>query len=520
MIIIGYFKVFRGGKLLEANAQFYSMPKSMQSSILSWRIAHKGIALVILPLVVNCAWIVMLNSCLESTEKLAEMERSQTLLLQHVNGSFLKFAEVLGMVTSYAATGQNSFRVAYLKRLNDVRDELRELRALKSYKATVEQFADAVIQDAESQTTALERARIPDDKESLEAGILAVKQFRRFTDSAQRTIVKIQRQISTQQMELDRIHADQAETRARTRLMVFLGLGANIILAGVLAFYFVSDITRRLRTLVVNAEKLPLYEPLQDVVGGHDELSEVDAALHNAAAELERSREYRSSLMQMMAHDLRSPLAALKVSLALLYKKNQEKIGDDGLRQMNGMNASIDRLINLISDLLILERLERNELVLDQGPENIREVAQVAIDSVASLAEARKITIENAVPKLYVTCDRERILQVLVNYLSNAIKHSPSSADVSVSAAEEGGAPGMLRVEVRDRGAGIDSREAAQLFEKFHQLRAGKELGGSGLGLAISRLIIEAHGGRVGVVGRKGEGAEFWFTLPYGEEAK
>jgi len=94
-------------------------PKTSKSKPLSMRIIHKGLAIVLLPLVVNTVWILMLNNCLESTEHLAELERSQSILLQHINSSFFKFAGVMTSLTSYVATGDPRLKAQYLSQLQE-----------------------------------------------------------------------------------------------------------------------------------------------------------------------------------------------------------------------------------------------------------------------------------------------------------------------------------------------------------------------------------------------------------------
>src|SRR5579883_1586202 len=198
--------------------------------------------------------------------------------------------------------------------------------------------------------------------------------------------------------------------------------------------------------------------------------------------------------MQMMAHDLRAPLASISVSLEVMAKTKQQELDAGSLKQIKSMNSSIGRLLAIINDLLILDRLEHNELSLDLAPENIKEVCQVAIESVAGLAEQKQLSLQNHAEKNYAVFDRERILQVLVNYLSNAIKHSPTNGVISIEAALEPSSDGekWLHVSVSDQGPGLTESESAVLFEKFRQLKEGEKAGGSGLGLALCKLIVTA----------------------------
>jgi signal transduction histidine kinase len=123
----------------------------------------------------------------------------------------------------------------------------------------------------------------------------------------------------------------------------------------------------------------------------------------------------------------------------------------------------------------------------------------------------KNIEIKNEVSKEYANIDRNRILQVVTNLLSNAIKFSPSRGLIRVVSAKH---EGEIEITVMDSGRGLAPEEKANLFQKFHQTNEGKKAGGSGLGLAISKLIIESHGGTVGVNSEPGKGSEFWFSVP------
>jgi len=495
-------------------------PKTSKSKPLSMRIIHKGLAIVLLPLVVNTVWILMLNNCLESTEHLAELERSQSILLQHINSSFFKFAAVMTSLTSYVATGDPRLKAQYLSQLQEVQNELKYLQSASRYRTTMQKFAAEVFDTAETHFSEMEQFSVPNNSESFADSIQKFKSFERFARRVSATNQELQKHIADQQKELDKIHRTQDKERKRTRFVVFTGLAANLVLAIVLTAGFVGDITRRLKVLVENANRLPRYLVLKNSVTGGDELRELDMALHKAADELAKAKDYRTSLMQMMAHDLRAPLASISVSLEVMAKTKQQELDAGSLKQIKSMNSSIGRLLAIINDLLILDRLEHNELSLDLAPENIKEVCQVAIESVAGLAEQKQLSLQNHAEKNYAVFDRERILQVLVNYLSNAIKHSPTNGVISIEAALEPSSDGekWLHVSVSDQGPGLTESESAVLFEKFRQLKEGEKAGGSGLGLALCKLIVTAHGGEVGVSSEQGKGSTFWFTLPVQED--
>lgn len=475
------------------------------------RIIHKGLALVIIPLVVNTVWICLLNNCLERTAHLADIEREQSKILRHINACFFKFAEVMGSTSGYFMSGDKRLRSEASSQFLALTEEVGALDKLGVNNPKLRQFAHDVLSTAKEQYKVIDSAEIPDDELSFHKTLLQFKSFKGFVRRAGSTNRQLQYYVVCQQAELDKVRESEIKSRESTRLLVAAGLLVNFLLAIALALYFIGDITKRLAILVENARRLPSALTLNQSVRGRDELKELDSALHQAANELASAREYRSSLMQMLAHDLRSPLSSCLISLDLFVKNNQQTLSPASLGQVKSMSANLERLVSLVSDFLLIEKLEQNQLPIVLAPENLKELTQTAIDSVTGLSQAKSLVIANKVPAEYLQVDRERILQVLVNYLSNAIKFSPSGGKIEVFCDR---VDNSIQLSVLDHGQGISQQDCQKLFQKFNQLKAGKQAGGSGLGLAMCKLIVQEHGGAVGVDSVPGQGSRFWFTLP------
>ena len=172
--------------------------------------------------------------------------------------------------------------------------------------------------------------------------------------------------------------------------------------------------------------RLPRLQPLNEPIGGNDELSSLDATMHAAFDQLKEATEYRKSLMEMMAHDLRTPLAACQISIEMLDTIDGAKLSPMGQKQLHSIKVNVSRQLNLIKELLLLESLESGTMELDVQMADLAKVAQNAIDTVQALATAKDISLVNAITASGiegVPCDPERISQVFTNYLSNAIKH-------------------------------------------------------------------------------------------------
>jgi two-component system, NtrC family, sensor histidine kinase KinB len=220
----------------------------------------------------------------------------------------------------------------------------------------------------------------------------------------------------------------------------------------------------------------------------------------------------REDMASMIYHDLRSPLANIVSSIALLASMLDEK--DTTERSVLGIAShSTARIQRLVDSLLDLNRLEAGQPVTDQKVADPMALVQLAFKDVAPAAQGRHQKLISSLPEhlppLWVDTDMSH--RVLVNLIENAIKFTPSEGSIEVGAKEDGE---WLQFWVRDNGPGIPSADQEHIFEKFIRLREKSKSGGLGVGLAFCRLAVQGHGGRIWVESRHGKGATFRFTLP------
>lgn len=231
----------------------------------------------------------------------------------------------------------------------------------------------------------------------------------------------------------------------------------------------------------------------------------------SAKHELEKLKQ---EFLSMMAHDLRTPLTSIKCFLELVSEGVYDGRIDELKRRSSGIGNDTTRLINMISSLLNLHKLEAGRLQLSIEVVPVSEIIFRSMQSLASWAESRNIPLDVPTPKpnLLVSADGDYTVQVLVNLLSNAIKFSPKGSPVSITHEAH---DDFVKIKVIDKGRGIPKEVQARLFNRFEQARLSdaRVEGGSGLGLAISKAIVEEQGGSIGVNSEPGQGCEFWFTL-------
>jgi K+-sensing histidine kinase KdpD len=225
-------------------------------------------------------------------------------------------------------------------------------------------------------------------------------------------------------------------------------------------------------------------------------------------ARLFEQRDYLSDI----AHELRAPLTAISgYSQMLLEDPFDDETTHEFIQIIHDESRRMGELVNTFLDLV---RLESGRTELKKTAVDVREIVEQTVAVLQPTAQQRNIVIAADVPAdvLPIQADANRLKQVMLNLVSNAIKYNRPGGQVFVSARVEGA---HLRVAVRDTGVGIAPEDLARLGEKFFRVRgASEETLGSGLGIAIVKQIVEAHGGQMDVQSTVGEGSTFSFTLP------
>jgi signal transduction histidine kinase len=230
-----------------------------------------------------------------------------------------------------------------------------------------------------------------------------------------------------------------------------------------------------------------------------------------AAAIMEQARAVREreTILATVSHDLKNPLNTLLVSSEVLVRK----LPEEPVRKHHQLlTRSTDRMMRLIADLLDASAIERGQLAVQRRPEDMRLLANEALDLLRPLAPNKNLMLESGEP-VAVLCDRERVLQVLSNVIGNAIKFSPDGSTVRVRVQR---APHAASISVQDDGPGIEAGDLPYVFDRYWHTKSAR--GGSGLGLFIAKGIVEAHGGRIWAESRCGGGSTFHFIVPVSEE--
>lgn len=237
--------------------------------------------------------------------------------------------------------------------------------------------------------------------------------------------------------------------------------------------------------------------------------------LHDIS-EIKRLENVRKDFISNVSHELRTPLTSIKGFIETLLNGALDDQANNR-RFLNIINNHAQRLGKLIDDILDLSALESQQLSLNMDTIDLKELIEETVEDFnPQLAKAKtKCTIAITEKKLSVHADRDRIKQVLVNLIDNAIKFNKERGNITITALPA--VKDMIKITIIDTGQGIPQKDLPRIFERFYRVdkARSRELGGTGLGLSIVKHIIEGHHGQVGVESAEEIGSTFWFTLPF-----
>jgi len=241
--------------------------------------------------------------------------------------------------------------------------------------------------------------------------------------------------------------------------------------------------------------------------------------VYDVTERLEAER-FKQQFSNMISHDLRTPLTAVQSTLELLAANVYGPLSEKAVSKVSRAKGNLDHTIKLINNLLDLEKMNTSTMQMQIRKTALKPMLDRCAAAVSPIAESRDVTIDLPDTEIALDLDEQRISQVVINLLGNALKFSPKSSiikvDIEIDASQ-------MKLTVSDQGPGIAVDKRAQIFERFLQLPStrksveifvGAKIEGTGLGLAICKAIVEAHGGEIGVDGAAGGGSAFWFWIP------
>ena len=289
-----------------------------------------------------------------------------------------------------------------------------------------------------------------------------------------------------------------------------------LLLSGAVGLLLSGAIARPLRRLTAAAGAVAQGQfDLQVPVHSRDELGHLSQAFNEMTARLRAGRQMQVDFVANVSHELRTPLTAIKGMLETLRAGAMD---DSDVRDsfLATAESETDRLIRLVNDLLLLSRADSEALNLQRESRDLASLMQATIDKMESQAAERDLILRleasPETPPAWI--DSDRVQQVLVNLLDNAIKYSRPGGTVTLKVTTT--PDGLPLVQVRDEGMGIPAEDLSHVGQRFYRADKARTRaeGGSGLGLAIAQALVQAHGGQLWLESRESQGTVVSFTLP------
>lgn len=324
-----------------------------------------------------------------------------------------------------------------------------------------------------------------------------------FHKAANITRADIQKTIAKQSEDIARTTAEnrgliEAKSAGNRNAVTFITLVALLAVACASAALALG-ITKPLRRLTEVAAAMARGDLKQFIeVKSRDEVGQLARSFNEMAAAVAEVDQMKSEFVTIASHELRTPIHAMLLSVSGLLEGYSGKIDEEAREDLQLTREGIERLMRLVQDLLDLSRIEARKIELSLTSASLPEMIDKAVDEVSGLAVARGHVIVKDVrddlPSIRV--DRDRLVQAVINVLSNAIKYTPDGGKIAIDAHMEGAS---VIVSIADNGYGIPEWAQEDVFNKFFQADRimSQKVGGSGLGLTITRGIVEEHGGTI-----------------------
>lgn len=258
------------------------------------------------------------------------------------------------------------------------------------------------------------------------------------------------------------------------------------------------------------------------------ERKQIEQTLREAKEAAETSSTAKSDFVSLVSHELKTPITAVNLAAELLALGARGPVNDAQHKLLQTIRSNTDRLSKLVSDLSDISRIEGGRLLLEFNRVCLNGVVEEALESIRGQISEKGQTLAVKIPDELppVLGDRNRLIQVFTNLLSNAHKYTPTNGRITVSAErvtnqwDSEGAPEVIHVTVQDTGIGISPQDQKQLFQKFFRSADEKArvMPGTGLGLSITKNLVEKQGGRIWLESELRQGATFHFTVPVAQE--
>ncbi len=295
------------------------------------------------------------------------------------------------------------------------------------------------------------------------------------------------------------------------RTLIWVGAIA-VLMVLIVALWQSRSIVQPLQEMADAARQLAKGNYQQRVqVERNDELGDMANAFNQMASDLSQQSEIRRQLMADVAHELRTPLSVLRIDLESM----EDGLMEPSPENVRALQSEVSYLSNLVEDLRMLSSADAGDLKIEKTPVELNSLVREMVERQQNAARERKVKLTTSYPEkeVFVLGDSQRLSQVMVNLLSNAIQHTLPEHEINTKIEIK---KMTAEVKVTNYGTSIPTEDLERIFDRFYRLERSRnrDQGGSGLGLSIARSLIHAHGGKIWAESVQGESTTFKFSLP------
>lgn len=484
----------------------------------------KVLILLSLPLVALLACVISGILLVGQTNDLVATTRRTTQVITEMNTKLQLLTDAETGVRGFAASGDPTFLQAYLQALAAAPGALAKGVPAANGLLTPKQ-TDALKATVVNELAVLNQIRFGVANGTLSGTALTDKLLteKQYMDTVRAYIATVESRLDV----LRTNQRNQLQFYVTWSLVVdYLGLGV-VVMTILVALMLLRKAGGRIALIARNAEHLGAEEPLELSRETHDELGRLGQALMVASArldqrkvELEGARDEalaatraKDEFLSRMSHELRTPLTAILGFGQLLQL---EDLSPDNADSIDHIVTAGQHLLQLINEVLDISQIESGHLSLSMEPILLREVVTEIVSLMSPIAAAHAVSVEErGLEGLAVWADRQRIKQVLLNLVSNAIKYNRQGGSITITGSASAD---TVAIAVTDTGVGIPESSLDRLFVPFDRMDATNSgIEGTGVGLSLTKALVEAMEGTIGADSEVGQGSKFWVELPAAE---
>jgi len=483
------------------------------------KIWQKTLILAALPITLNALGVVLMQDAIGRLSEALAAEQKAAESFRQLNNMYVSMVQFLGLYTGYLTSGDEGSR--RLKLADQYfASSIASFRSIRERTPRNDDALDNGLNKLDQNIQGFDQMR----KKGVQAATApACSQNQLLMLYQLKPLIKQAGQLNllyTYLLEASNKHRDQLAMEQKVsvekiqRLILSL-LVFNILITAAALFLFRRSLLSRLEVVLAHSKNLAGNQAVGPTLSGEDEFAQIDARLAEAKDELATAEAFRSQVVAMVAHDMRSPLSSAMTSLELLDAGVLGELPPEAQKKVGTISTGLDRLVILIDEFLDLDKLRRQKLELEISQFSLKALVADVVASLEGMAAQNAIKFQIIVPEMEVSADRNRLRQVLLNLLSNAIKFSYRDGTVTIDADAEASADSWS-CSISDQGKGLSQSAKNELFQAYSASEASTlAIKGSGLGLFVCRWFTEAHGGVLEAVANKsGQGTTFMLTMP------